>query len=85
MTKEQEEQLLEHIETVRRIRDGFFSDSDIEDFCDEKGIPYQEAFDFLADKRVPACCSKCKHKAMFRKHYPCIYCSRPLSDMFEKK
>ena len=83
MTQEQKKQLLEHIETVRRIRDGFFSDSDIEDFCDEHKIPYRDAYDFIDKNRVPPCCKGCKHVGMFDNCYPCDVCSRPRKDMYE--
>ena len=84
MTTEQKKRLLEFIKDVMERRDGFCSDDDIMDFCDENDIPSGEAFKFIDEYKVPSCCKGCKHVGMYDNMYPCDLCSRPRQDMYEK-
>ncbi len=84
MNEEQKKKLLEFMQDVAERRNGFCSDDDIMDFCEENNIPEDEVFEFINEERVPSCCKGCKHIGMFSSFYPCNVCSRPRKDMYEK-
>ena len=60
------------------------TDSDIRDFCEENNVSMREAYEYIADLRVPPCCKGCCNTAFYPNMYPCHSCSRiPRKDYFQ--
>lgn len=66
----------------------FRTDSDIEDFADEKELDYGEVFHYL-DKlqTVGTICEGCKHIGFRYSMHPCNSCTRRqgMSDRYERE
>lgn len=60
------------------------TDSDIEDWCSERGVSEKEAFHAAAVHRAPAGCKACRHVGVYPDMHPCVNCSRGKEDLFEK-
>lgn len=66
----------------------FRTDSDIEDFADERNLSWGEVFDCLDELQTAGTpCEKCKHIGFRYSMYPCNSCSRRpgIIDMYESK
>ena len=50
--------------------------SGIRDFCEDNNIDIEEAYDVIADIKIPPNCKGCCNKAFYPDMYPCHSCSR---------
>ena len=50
--------------------------SGIRDFCEENNIDLEEAYDMIAEIKIPQNCTGCRNKAFYPNMYPCHSCSR---------
>ena len=78
----------QNIEDLIKIRESEnYTQSDIECYCDDNDIDYDEAFEMLCiAEALPECCVGCKHSAFYSNlstMYPCNCCSRIMRDMYE--
>ena len=63
-----------------------FTDSDIEEFCDDHDLSYGEVFHWLSVVCSPEQCRRCKYVDMYPKMYPCNDCKRACStDHYEER
>ena len=82
----------QNIEDLIKIRKSEnYTQSDIECYCDDNDIDYDEAFEVVSiyrSIRIPDCCKGCKHTAFYSKlsaMYPCNCCARVMKDMYERE
>lgn len=82
----------QNIEDLIKIRESEnYTQSDIECYCDDNDIDYDEAFEVVSiykSIRIPDCCKGCKHTAFYSKlsaMYPCNCCARVMKDMYERE
>lgn len=82
----------QNIEDLIKIRESEnYTQSDIECYCDDNDIDYDEAFEVVSiykSIRIPDYCKGCKHTAFYSKlsaMYPCNCCARVMRDMYERE
>lgn len=77
----------ELLEIIINSRKDYFTDSEVMDFCDDRGLEYGEVFHFLSTVFAPHTCNGCKHIGFYSNMYPCNVCTRVSNrkDMYESE
>ena len=74
----------EQIKSLKELCKQGCTDSDIEDWCEEHGVPEKQAFHQVAVWLAPKCCQGCMYIDFYDSAHPCNSCCRNKQDYYRR-